>query len=84
MDINLIIKLLILVIAAILLGYKLGVKSQQHTYGGEIVFVKHPGGKEQCIFRLESDDDWLSRQKSVVFRIEHSGLDTQSHDNACS
>ena len=84
MDINLIIKLLILVIAAILLGYKLGVKSQQHTYGGEIVFVKQPDGNEQCVFRLESDDDWLSRQKSVVFRIEHSGLDTQSYDNAYS
>ena len=84
MDINLIIKLLILMIAAILLGFKLGVKSQQHTYGGEIVFEKQRDGNERCIFKLESDDDWLSRQKSVVFRIEHSDLDTQSHDSAYS
>lgn len=71
MDITLIIKILILVSAAIMLGYMLGRKSQQHTYGGEIVFEKHPDGTERCIYMLEQDEVWLSRQKSVVFKIEH-------------
>ncbi len=70
MDIALIIKLLILTIAAFLLGYLLGQRTK-HSYGGEIVFEKQPDGKERCAFMLENDDDWLSRQKSVVFTVKH-------------
>ena len=77
MDIALIIKLLILAGAAFLLGYLSGRKTK-HTYGGEIVFLKQPDGKEKCIFNLEQDDDWLSRQKSVVFKIEHRIGNTSS------
>ena len=72
MDTVLIIKLVILVSAAVMLGYRLGRKSRRHTYGGEIVFVKQPDGEEKCVFKLEQDDDWMSRQKWVVFRIEHT------------
>ncbi len=71
MDVTMIIKLLSLVSAAIVLGYMLGRKSQQHTYGGEIVFEKQPDGAERCIYMLEHDEAWLSHQKSVVFKIEH-------------
>lgn len=76
MDTALIIKLAILISAAILLGYKLGQKSWQYTYGGEIVFETLPDGDERCVFKLESDDDWLSQQECVLFKIEHdkSGL----------
>ena len=27
--------------------------------------------EERCAFMLEHDGDWLIRQKSVVFKIEH-------------
>ncbi|MBQ3703735.1 MAG: hypothetical protein II885_13425 [Oscillospiraceae bacterium] len=77
MDTALIMKLMILVSAAIVLGYRLGRKSLQHTYGGEIVFETQPDGNERCVFKLESDEDWLSRQKSVVFKIEHKNSGTQ-------
>ena len=71
MNTAMMIKLLILAGAAFLLGYLLG-RRTKHTYGGEIVFEKQPDGKERCAFMLENDDDWLSRQKSVVFKVEHA------------
>ena len=77
MNAVMIMKLMILISAAIVLGYRLGRKSLQYTYGGEIVFETQPDGNERCVFKLESDDDWLSRQKSVVFRIEHRNSGTQ-------
>lgn len=71
MDIEMLIKLLILACAAFLLGIMIG-RRGGHTYGGEIVFEKQPDGSEKCVFMLESDDNWLSRQKSVVFKIKHT------------
>ena len=77
MNTAMMIKLLILAGAAFLLGYLLG-RQTKHKYGGEIVFEKQPDGKERCIFALEDDENWLSRQKSVVFKIEHRSGNTLS------
>lgn len=57
MNVAMIIKLVILLSAAIVLGYRLGRKSLQHTYGGEIVFETQPDGNERCVFKLESDEE---------------------------
>ena len=75
MDTVMIIKLVILIGAALLLGYKLGRKKQQHPYGGEIVFSTQPDGHERCSFMLEQDEAWLRKQESVLFKIEHGEAD---------
>ena len=77
MNTAMMIKLLILAGAAFLLGFRFG-RSPGQPYGGEIVFEKQPDGKERCAFMLENDDDWLSRQKFVVFKIKHTVGSTPS------
>lgn len=75
MDVEMMIKLFIFGGAAVMLGFLLGRNSQQHTYGGKIVFEKQSDGTELCIFKLKEDETWLEHQESVVFIIEHDNLD---------
>ena len=76
MDAEMMMKLFIFAAAAIMLGFLLGRNSQQHTYGGKIVFEKQSDGTELCIFKLKEDETWLERQESVVFSIEHTNLNS--------
>lgn len=74
MDYAMILKLVILAVAGIIFGYLLGRKTTSTgvtPYAGDIIFEKHPDGHERCIFKLEQDETWLSKQKAVYFKIEH-------------
>ena len=65
-------KLLLLAVAAGLLGFALG-RRTAHKPAGRIVFEKKEDGHELCIFKLQQDEEWLSQQKSVIFEILHVG-----------
>lgn len=75
MDYAMILKLVILAAAGIIFGYLLGRKRTSTgatPYAGDIIFEKHPDGHERCIFKLEQDEQWLTKQPKVYFNIAHT------------
>ena len=67
-------KLLVLALAAGILGFVIGRKTA-HKPVGRIVFEKQEDGHELCIFKLQQDEEWLAQQKSVIFEVLHVGED---------
>lgn len=73
MDIPMIVKLCILALAAIIFGFLLGRKTAPTpNYGGDIVFERQADGHDKCIFKLEHEEDWMTQQKSIIFKVEHT------------
>lgn len=86
MDYAMILKLVILAVAGIIFGYLLGRKgAKSPSYGGDIIFEKHPDGHERCIFKLEQDEQWLTKQTKVYFNIAHTiGTGTEYEEEESS
>lgn len=75
MDYAMILKLVVLAVAGIIFGYLLGRKTASTgvtPYAGDIIFEKHPDGHERCIFKMEQDEQWLTKQTKVYFNITHT------------
>lgn len=74
MDYGMVLKLLVLALAAGCLGFIVGRKTA-HKPAGRIIFEKKDDGRELCIFKLKEDEEWLSQQKTVIFEVLHAGED---------